>query len=119
MYFIVDLIIHSKQPSTYLLYTNLISESGSILEQTTELVFTKSFDYSIKTPYLLTINENDHCLIPLTIYNSYNSSVITTFNCSIKNNLWKASCHQNYRVSPQMVDRSYITLQVIISLMNY
>ena len=118
MYSIFDSIIISKQPSTYLRYTNLISETGNIMEQTQELFFTKSFDYSIKAPYLLTINENDRCMIPLTIYNSFNSSVITSFNCSIKNNLWKASCHQNYRVSPHMVDRSYISIQVIISLMN-
>lgn len=102
----------SSHPSTYLIYTNVITDEGDIEEVVKEITVSKSLEFDVKAPHVLTLYDRDRSLIPLNIYNNKKDSITVSFNCSVLQNGWEVGCPLNYAVSPLSLNRSYITLEV-------
>lgn len=82
------------------------------MELTLEYSVVKEFDFEIKAPHLLAINDHDQLLIPMNIYNKRETDAYVSFNCSIPDGKWDLFCPIRYRVSGSSAGRSYVKLKV-------
>lgn len=101
-----------SHPSTYLIYTNVITDEGDIEEVVKEITVSKSFEFDVKTPYVLTLYDRDRSFVPLNIFNNKKETITVSFNCSVLQDGWQVRCPLNYAVPPLSQNRSYITLEV-------
>ena len=72
----------------------------------------KEFDFSIKSPQILTLYQKDQCYLPLNLYNQGNSSTAVSVYCSIYDGEWDLVCPSKHTVAANSVDRTYLTIKV-------